>query len=148
MKRQLFLVLNNVRSAYNVGSMLRTADAAGVSKVYLCGYTPTPSNKTALGAESTVPWEQHAQAWRLLKKLKEQQVHIVALEQYKRSKNLFGYTPRFPLAIVVGHERQGLSSAILQYTDDILEIPMHGSKESLNVAVAAGIALYTLINVK
>ncbi len=141
----MFLILHNIRSAYNVGSMFRTADAVGIEKIYLCGYTPTPSQKTALGAEATVPWEQHGQTWRLLKKLKSDGVHITAIEQYKYSTDLFCYRPPSgPLALMVGHERKGLSSTILRYVDDILEIPMHGKKESLNVSVATGIALYEL----
>lgn len=140
----MFLILHNVRSTYNVGSIFRTADAAGVEKIYLCGYTPGPAQKTALGAEVTVPWERHIQTWRLLRTLKKQDVHLYALEQHETSTNLFDFKPRYPYALIVGHERRGLSKAMLQYTDAILEIPMHGSKESLNVAVATGIALYWL----
>lgn len=170
----MFLVLHNVRSAYNVGSIFRTADAAGVKKIFLCGYTPVPSDgealtgrrfggqgkisKTALGAEKNVPWEQHKQTWRLLEKLRMEKIRIVALEQATESINLFAYKPEFPLVLIVGHERKGLSDKILNYVDDILEIPMHGAmvrqahhprhtqrgKESLNVSVAAGIALYGL----
>ncbi|MEK7583095.1 MAG: TrmH family RNA methyltransferase [Patescibacteria group bacterium] len=140
----MFLILHNVRSAYNVGSIFRTADAAGVEKIFLCGYTPTPATKTALGAEATVPWEHHAQTWRLLKELKRQDIHIVALEQYQYSTDLFRYTPKFPMALLVGHERKGLSKTMLHLVDDIVEIPMHGAKESLNVAVATGIAVYYL----
>ena len=140
----MFLILHNVRSTYNVGSIFRTADAAGVKKIWLCGYTPTPAQKTALGAEATIPWEHRSQTWRLLKELKQQGIHIVALEQYQYSKDLFRYTPRFPLALIVGHERKGLTKKILESVDDVVEIPMYGKKESLNVAVAAGIALYSL----
>jgi len=142
----MFLILHNIRSVYNVGSIFRTADGADVEKIYLCGYTPTPAKKTALGAEATVPWEHCAQTWRLLKKLKTAGIRIVALEQYKYSQDLFGYTPKEPMALVVGNEVRGLNNAIFKYTDDILEIPMHGQKESLNVAVAAGIVLYYVRN--
>ncbi len=143
-KNQLYLIIHNVRSAYNVGSLFRTADAAGVAKIFVCGYSPSPAQKTALGAETSVPWERHTQTWRLLQKLKQDGIKIVALEQDARSKNLFDYQAQFPMALIVGHERKGLSKKILEYVDDILEIPMLGSKESLNVAVAGGIALYSL----
>lgn len=158
--KDIYLVLHNVRSAYNVGSIFRTADAAGIKKIFLCGYTPAPSDremltgigfggqgkisKTALGAEKNVPWEQCKQIWRLIEKLNIEKIRIVALEQAPKSVNLFSYKPKFPLALIVGHERKGLSGKILNYVDDILEIPMHGKKESLNVSVAAGIALYEL----
>lgn len=178
--KDIFLILYNIRSAYNVGAIFRTADAAGVKKIYLCGYTPTPEfgnfktqppklkakfqhydkiAKTALGAEKTVPWEQHKQTWRLLEKLRKNKIRIAAIEQAPKSVNLFLYKSKFPLALIVGHERKGLSDKILNYVDDILEIPMHGAmvrqahhprhtrrgKESLNVSVAAGVALYELI---
>ena len=147
----LYLILHNIRSAYNVGSIFRTADAAGVAKIYLCGITPTPAQKTALGAEATVPWEHVAQTWRLLEKLKKEKMHIYALEQHTASKNLFKFKPKFlpagrqvQCALILGHERKGVSKTILKYTDAVLEIPMHGKKESLNVAVATGIAVYYL----
>ena len=97
-----------------------------------------------LGAEATVPWEHITQAWRLLEKLKKQKVHLYALEQHPKSKQLFNLKPKFPCALIVGHELKGVSKTILKYTDAILEIPMHGTKESLNVAVATGIAVYYL----
>jgi len=102
--------------------------------------------KTALGAEKTVPWEQYKQTWRLLEKLKKENIKLVALEQSPRSINIFNYKkPTSNFALIVGHERSGLSDKILSYFDDIIEIPMRGKKESLNVSVAVGIALYRLI---
>lgn len=150
MERQLYLVLNNIRSAYNVGSMFRTADAVGVKKIFICGYTPRADHpkvdKTALGATAAVPWEYHAQVGRLLKKLKSKNITIAALEQSKYSTDLFRYIPPMgPLALIVGNEVAGLSKALLARVDHVLEIPMHGRKESLNVSVAAGIALYRLL---
>ncbi len=149
----LNLILHNIRSAYNVGSIFRTADAAGVSKIYLCGISPTPKEikvlKTSLGAEKTVPWEYYKQTWRLLEKLKKQGCQIIALEQGRGSVDYRKFKPNppagGPLALVVGHERKGLSKKILSYADKIIEIPMHGKKESLNVAVATGIALFKII---
>lgn len=170
--KAIYLILHNIRSAFNVGSIFRTADAAGVSKIYLCGITPTPNGekskiknqisklqfknqnfgaaqkiaKVALGAERVMPWECAAQTWRILKKLKREGYVILALEQHPKSKNLFKYIVRHnKVALVLGQEVKGLSPAILKYADEILEIPMYGHKESLNVAVATGIALYSLI---
>ena len=145
-----------------MGSIFRTADGAGVDKIFLCGITPTPDvdifgkgassqiAKTALGAEKILEWHYEKQSWRLLKKLKEEGFRIVALEQTPQSKNLFSAEGRSvfgrknSIVLVVGNEVNGLSSKILEYVDDIIEIPMHGSKESLNVSVATGIALYKL----
>ena len=144
----LFVVLDNIRSAENVGSIFRTADAFSVEKVFLCGISPTPQNvkvsKTALGAEKSVPWERKAQSWRLVKELKEKGIFVAALEQAKQSISLAAFKPTFPLALVVGHEVKGVSPSVLRQANAIVEIPMLGQKESLNVAVAFGIAAYAL----
>jgi len=151
-EQEIHLILHNIRSAYNVGSIFRTADAARVKKIYLCGYTPTPNNqkiaKTSLGAERYISWEYCKQTWQLLKKLKADGIQIVALEQIKRSENYRKFKPKFPMALMVGNEVKGLSKKILAYADKIIAIPMYGKKESLNVAVATGIALYKLIESK
>ena len=153
MKKEVYLVLHNIRSAHNVGSIFRTADAVGVAKIYLCGYTPTPPNekisKVALGAEKTVPWEQYKQTWRLLSSFAktsedEEKVQIVALEQDKRAIDYRKFKPEFTMVLVLGNEVEGLSKEILKYADKIIAIPMYGQKESLNVSVAAGIALYEI----
>jgi len=148
-KQKVLLVLHNVRSRENVGSIFRTADGAGVNKIYLCGITPTPPHekisKTALGAEKWVPWEYCKQTWHLLEKLKNGGINIVALEQTKESVNIFKFKSKFPLALVLGNEVRGLSPQILKYCDKKISIPMYGKKESLNVGVAAGIALYQLV---
>lgn len=148
-KAEIYLVLDNIRSRENVGSIFRTADAAGVSKIYLCGITPTPPHdkisKTALGAENWIPWEYQKRTINLLKKLKQHGINTTALEQTTESKNVFKFKPKFPLALALGNEVKGLSPKILKYCDKKIAIPMYGKKESLNVAVAAGIALYQLI---
>jgi len=150
MKKEMIVILDNIRSRENVGSIFRTADAAGVSKIYLCGITPTPPHekisKTALGAENYISWEYHAKAGNLLQKLKikNQKLKIVALEQTKQSQNLFKYKPRFPLVLVLGNEVKGLPQSILKKCDKKISIPMYGKKESLNVAVAFGVAAYQL----
>ncbi len=144
--KKIYLILYNIRSAYNVGSIFRTADAAGVSKVYLCGYTPTPNDpkvaKTALGAEKFVDWERKTQTGRLIQELKLQGVNVVALEQTAKSRDYRLFKPKYPLAVIVGHERLGVSRSILNIADSVWHIPMRGQKESLNVAVAIGIFLY------
>lgn len=146
---ELILVLHNIRSALNVGVIFRTADAVGVEQIYLGGYTPTPEHekvaKTALGAERTIPWEHISKTWRLLEQLKKEKYQIVALEQSKNSIDYRKFKPKFPLVLVVGNEVTGLSSQLLKYCDAVAEIPMRGNKESLNVAVATGIALYKLV---
>lgn len=147
-KRQVVLILDNIRSRENVGSIFRTADAAGVSKIYLCGITPTPPHekisKASLGAEEFIEWEYVKDTWRLVEKLKKEGYHTVALEQTKESEDIFKFEPRFPLALIVGNEVDGVSQSVLKRVDKKISIPMYGKKESLNVAVAAGIALYQL----
>ena len=154
----MIAVLHNIRSLHNVGSIFRTADAVGVSKIYLCGYTPTPCDefglpagalvKTALGAERTVAWEKCALTPRLLDKLRADGYKIFAVEQSKRSvpyqRISLSKTQLANAALVVGNEIKGLPPAVLSRADKILEIPMFGKKESLNVAVAFGIVAYGL----
>ncbi len=147
-KQELYLILDNIRSALNVGAIFRTADASAVNKIFLCGYTPTPENdkvkKTALGAEKTVPWEHRSRTWQLIKLLKKNGVMVVALEQSSGSIDYRKLKPKFPSALVIGNEVKGLSKNILKYADKIVALPMYGRKESLNVAVATGIALYKI----
>jgi len=151
MSKRIFLILDSIRSRENVGSIFRTADAFGISRIYLCGITPTPPHdkifKTALGAEKNVPWEYHKQAWRLADKLVADGISLIALEQDFNSKNLSDYKPstKKPLALIVGNEVGGVSKSLLARVDKIIEIPMRGQKESLNVAVATGIALYSFM---
>jgi len=145
-KEKFVLVLPNIRSAHNVGAMFRTADGAGVDKIYLTGYTACPPHpqldKVALGAEKWMNWEYACQTGRLLKKLRSDGYSIVALEQTKNSVSIYKWTPRFPLVLVVGNEKTGVSKSLLKYCDSAVEIPMAGRKKSLNVSVAAGVAMY------
>jgi len=153
-KFNLVIILNNIRSTYNVGAIFRTADAAGVSKIYLCGITPSPPNpkinKVALGAETFLPWEKRKNTWRLLEQLKNEGYFIIALEQGRNSKDIFQVASKMlkkkKLGLILGPEIKGLSSKILNRSDLQLEIPMYGQKESLNVAVAFGIAVYQMRN--
>ncbi|MFH0818441.1 MAG: RNA methyltransferase [Patescibacteria group bacterium] len=145
---QFDIILYNVRSRFNVGSVFRTADGAGVNKIYLGGITPTPPHsriaKVALGAENFVAWEQCKQTWRLIEKLKKQGVYIMAVEQTKKSIDYHKFKPQFPCAIVMGSETKGLPPQILKRCNAFIEIPMHGQKESLNVATACGIIAFEL----
>lgn len=145
---QFVLVIPNIRSGHNVGAMFRTADGAGVDKIYLTGYSPCPPHsqvdKVSLGAEKFVPWKYAKQTGPLLKKLKSFGYTIVGLEQTKKSVSIYDYKPRFPLALVVGNEKTGITSNLLKYCDTVVHLPMRGKKNSLNVSVAAGIALYEM----
>lgn len=153
-RRDINLILHNIRSLHNVGSIFRTSDAVGVKKIYLTGYTPAPLDKfgkirpeihkTALGAEKTVEWQHCKNISALLNKFKKNKIYIIAVEQSEKSVNYKKFQPHFPLAIILGNEVKGLSKAILAKCDKIIEIPMHGEKESLNVSVAAGIILFSL----
>lgn len=152
-KPQLVVILDNLRSTYNVGAIFRTADATGVFKIYLCGITPSPVNnekikKVALGAENYVLWEKVGQTWRLINKLKKEGYFLIALEQHPKAKNIFKLKKlkKEKVALILGKETKGLSNKILKKVDLILEIPMYGKKESLNVSVAFGVAVYTLRN--
>ncbi len=149
---QLFVIAHNIRSLHNVGSIFRTSDSFGVDKIYLTGYTGTPPDprlaKVALGAEQFVPWEKAKSLGVLIKKLKAAGVRIVALENNVNYKitSLSKYKPKFPLALIMGEETKGHTKKVLDLVDDIVEIPMQGQKESLNVSVACGVALYALRN--
>ena len=146
---EIIVICHNIRSAFNVGSIFRTADGAGVDKIILGGYSAHPPHpkliKTALGAEEVVPYERVWQTWRAIEDLKKRGYYIVALEKTNRAENIFNFKPKFPLALIVGNEKRGLSKEILRRCDEIVFIPMRGQKESLNVAVAFGIAAYTII---
>jgi len=149
-KKELYIIAHNIRSLHNVGSIFRTADSLGVAKVYLTGYTGAPPDpkisKVALGAEEYVPWEKHKSLAALIKKLRASGVRIAALENNVAGTTLLSkHKPKFPLALVLGEETKGHTKKLLKLVDDIIEIPMHGKKESLNVSVAAGIAAYTLL---
>lgn len=154
-KREVVLILHNVRSAGNVGSIFRTADAAGVTRIFLTGYTPAPVDrfgrmrrdiaKTALGAEHSVPWEKRASLSRLVASLKRKSLSIVALEQGARAIDYRTYQPRFPAAFILGNEVRGIDARTLRLCDTVVEIPMRGTKESLNVSVAAGVLLFRVL---
>jgi tRNA G18 (ribose-2'-O)-methylase SpoU len=150
---QTALLLHNIRSAHNVGSIFRTADAAGVRAVYLSGYTPTPTDrfgraqkeitKTALGAENTIPWEYAATPTSFIKRLKKEGWRIVGVEQDPRAIDYRTLTLDRPTLFILGNEVKGISPSLRKQCDTLVEIPMHGKKESLNVGVAAGVVLFS-----
>lgn len=156
MKQAIILILHNIRSLHNVGSIFRTADAAGMSKIYLTGYTPSPFDKlgnlepnfakAALGSEKFVEHKKIKSIGSLITKLKRQKTQIAAIEQHNSSIIYTKFKPKFPVALILGNEVTGLEKSVLSKCDKIIEIPMHGQKESLNVSVAAGIVLFSLKN--
>ena len=156
MKKQAIVVLDNIRSKQNVGSIFRTSDCAGISKIYLCGTTPCPTDrfgrevkeiaKTALGAEKSIEWEYVKSMSTVLKKLKKENCQIIAIEQAKNSIDYKKVKPRYPVAFVVGNEVTGISKSVLKFCDIVVEIPMRGTKESLNVSVAFGAAIFRILN--
>jgi 23S rRNA (guanosine2251-2'-O)-methyltransferase len=151
------LVLHNIRSAHNVGSMFRTADGAGVERIILSGYTPGPLGphkkekqqfvKVSLGAEKSVPHIRTENLAEALEQLRTEGYTIIAIELNEKSQSIFEYAPQAgeKLAIIVGNEVEGVEQEALAVADHTLHIPMHGMKESLNVSVACGIALFTLL---
>ncbi len=164
----MVIVLHNIRSLHNVGSIFRTADAAGVEKIYLCGITPSPLDqfgkprqqltKVSLGAEKYIEWEKAKATGKILDKLKKDKYKIFAIEQSKKSipyNKLQASPPKADppraesfkfqnIALVLGNEVKGLPPSILKKADKILEIPMYGRKESLNVGVAFGVVVFRL----
>jgi tRNA G18 (ribose-2'-O)-methylase SpoU len=155
-KRENILILNDIRSVENVGAMFRTADAAGIDKIYLTGYTPTPLDrfgrkrgdlsKSALGAEEFVKWEQKKNVLPLLTRLKKERYLIIGIEQDKKSIDYKKVKLQSKNVFVVGAEVTGIPKNILKKCDVIAEIPMRGKKESLNVSVACGIALFRMLD--
>ncbi|MBU0998957.1 TrmH family RNA methyltransferase [Patescibacteria group bacterium] len=157
--RENILILHNIRSVENVGAMFRTADAVGINKIYLTGYTPAPLDrfgrkrkdlaKSALGAEEFVKWEAKKNLFALLRSLRQEKYFIIAIEQDKKSvdyKNLRLRSGRGN-AFIVGAEVSGIPKSILKKCDIIAEIPMKGKKESLNVSVALGVALFRILRI-
>jgi len=155
-KAELIAILDNIRSVHNAGSIFRTADGAGFSKVILCGVTPEPIDKlgklrqdfakVALGAERAILWKKEKTVGSALRRLRGEGFAIIALEQSPRARSCFALPSRLPkrIALLVGSETEGIQKKTLEQADHIIEIPMYGAKESLNVSVAFGIAAYAL----
>jgi 23S rRNA (guanosine2251-2'-O)-methyltransferase len=155
MVSQIHILLHNIRSTHNVGAIFRTADATGVGKIYLSGYTPAPVDrfgrdrsdisKASLGAEKTVEWESVVDVMELIKNLKKQDYYICGIEQDSKSVDYRSIPKGRKILLILGNEVDGVDKEILKLCDCIAELPMLGSKESLNVSVTAGIVLYSLI---
>ena len=150
-KNKFYLILPDIRSCHNVGAMFRTADACGVTKLFLVGYTACPPkiqiDKVSLGAEKWMPWEKRTSLKRLINGLKKKGVFIIGLEKTYNSCQITDNSDCFKnrdVALIVGNEVDGISEDILQLCDEVVHIPMYGKKESLNVSVAAGIAMYEI----
>lgn len=143
------VLLDNVRSMYNVGAFFRTADATAIEKLYLCGITGKPPrkeiSKTALGAEDTVAWEHAPDGVELIRSLRARDYEIAAIETSVHAVNLFDWAPRFPVCVAFGNEIEGLQPGISALCDTYVRIPMLGLKHSLNVATAGGVVLYELL---
>lgn len=143
------VLLDNVRSLYNVGAFFRTADAAAVEKLYLCGITGRPPKKalakTALGAEETVAWEHGWDAVAMVESLRGRGVEMAAIETSVHAVDLFDWMPRFPVCVVFGHEVDGIRPEVSALCDTHVRIPMLGKKHSLNVATAGGVVIYELL---
>ncbi len=164
MTERIYLLLNDIRSSLNVGSLLRTADGLGVSEVFLCGYTPYPAvthdprlphlaakidrriKKSALGAETSQAWSYEPDVFKVIDQLKRHGVFILALEQSSTSQPLSRFKTEASVCLVLGSETTGLSQAVLKSCDAVADIAMLGKKESFNVAVAGGMALFYLRN--
>ena len=147
-----YIILEDIRSAYNVGAIFRTADASGVAKVFLVGYTPAPIDrfgrpqpeilKTSLGASGTMAWEQVATTKEVVERLQADGVVVAAVEIAQGSVSLKDFKEPENVAYIVGNEVDGVSAEALALADVVVELPMFGTKESLNVSVTAGIILY------
>lgn len=150
LKDELVVILPQIRSVYNVGSVFRTGDCVAVNKIFITGWTATPENpkmkKVALGADESVPWEYAKSDWRLVDKLKKQGYQIVGLEYTDKSLDIRKIKGelKFPVALILGNEITGIPDYLLKRCDIVTHLPMYGIKESLNVASAFAIAIYYL----
>jgi 23S rRNA (guanosine2251-2'-O)-methyltransferase len=151
---QIILVIHNIRSVHNVGSLFRTADGVGVSEIIVSGYTPLPYDrfsrlrtdfqKTALGSEQSVSWRCVESLPDTISEFKSKGFEILGLEQDVRSIHYKKYTSKKDVVVIIGNEVDGIDAEILSLCDTVVEIPMSGEKESLNVAIATGVLLFSL----
>ncbi|PKV49515.1 SpoU rRNA methylase family protein [Aquimarina sp. MAR_2010_214] len=151
-KTPLIIILDNIRSLNNIGSVFRTADAFLIEKIYLCGITATPPHKdiqkTALGATDTVDWEHQKDTLQLVQDLKSQHIKILSIEQAENAIMLNDFTPESnqKYAIIFGNEVKGVQQQVVSESDTVIEIPQYGSKHSLNISVSAGVIIWDLFN--
>jgi len=145
-KTPIVVVLDNVRSAHNVGAIFRTSDAFLIEKIFLCGITPFPPNneirKSALGSTNSVDWAYESDTNKVLNSLKNSGYRIVSVEQVENSTKISNFKPKQPTALIFGHEVNGISQEIINSCDEFLEIDQFGTKHSLNISVCAGIVIY------
>ena len=149
---QKYLILENIRSAHNVGAMFRTADGAGVDKIFLVGYTPTPIDrfgrpqseiiKTSLGACDTIPWEQVKTVDEIINQLQQEGFVVAAVELHDKAISLGAFELPEQVVYIVGNEVTGVEESTIEQSDVVIQLPMLGQKESLNVATTAGIVMY------
>lgn len=151
-KTPILVILDNIRSLNNIGSVFRTADAFLIKKIYLCGITATPPHKdiqkTALGATDSVDWEYKPDTLSLIEELKAQDVNILAIEQAENAVMLSDFIPvaNQTYAIIFGNEVKGVQQTVVSESDNVLEIPQFGSKHSLNISVSAGVVIWDLFS--
>ncbi len=149
-KSPIIIILDNVRSLNNIGSVFRTADAFLVQKIYLCGITATPPHKdirkTALGATESVDWEYRKDTLELVEELKSKQIKVISVEQAENAimLNAFQTDPKTTVALIFGNEVKGVSQEVVSASDAVLEIPQLGTKHSLNISVSAGVVVWDL----
>lgn len=147
----LIIILDNIRSKFNVGSIFRTADSFNIEKIYLCGITPCPPDreieKAALGASESVSWQYESNTMNLIKTLKSQNYYLIGVEQTFNSTSAFDLPQNIPspTALILGHEINGIDEKVLEMIDMAIEIPQWGTKHSLNVSVAAAIVMWELV---
>ena len=156
-KKEVFVLLHDIRSTHNVGSIFRTSDALGVTRIYLSGFTPAPTDefqrirkdiaKVALGAEKNIPWEYSKSPRVIIKKLKKEKCQVIALEQSNNSLDYKKVKVNYPVLFIIGNEVSGVPKEILSLCDVIAEIGMEGKKESLNASVAFGVALFRILGI-
>ena len=151
-KTPLIIILDNIRSLNNIGSVFRTCDAFLVEKIYLCGITPTPPHKdihkTALGSTDTVTWEYVEDTLMLVEKLKAEGVEVCSIEQTENATMLNNFTPKqkTTYALVFGNEVKGVSQKVVSASDLVIEIPQYGTKHSLNISVSCGVVVWDLLS--
>ena len=151
-KTPVIVILDNIRSAHNVGSVFRTCDAFLIDKIILCGITAIPPNKeirkTALGSSESVDWRDYKNTEEVIMKLKKEDYQIIAVEQANKSIKLESFKPENEkkYAIIFGNEIKGISQKIIDYSDSVIEIPQFGTKHSLNVSVSAGIVIWDIFS--
>ena len=154
-KKDVVVVLDNIRSVHNVGAIFRTADALGIDKIFLCGITPSPIDrfgrdrsdlhKSALGAEKTVSWEACTSAFLCVEQLKSEGYSVVCVEQAKNSVDYKTVNPKNKTCFIFGNEVEGVSKDVIDIADEVAEIKMMGKKESLNVSVTFGIVMFRML---